>query len=262
MLTGPMAIGRAPVQAELCAVRPRDTERQESSMPNQPTSEPDAASTSEWTAYRPDPAQETRLTIESFLDALTTAEPDDPGLGQRVRDRHRDLINGHEGQLVDEQSWMNLKMVLALLAAYQDLKESHPDEILLPRLREAFVEPLRPFVARATASTLDEADDAFSAMVAITREREETFFGQSFLFEHPVDDENQYIAEVRRCQYHDVLVAHDAAQLTPILCAFDASWIDVIDPSRHGFTFERPSTIGTGGKTCPFTFRRNEGGRS
>jgi hypothetical protein len=231
-------------------------------MPNQPTSAPGGATSSKWTTYRPDPCQETRLTIDSFLEALATAEPDDPGLAQRVRDRHRDLINGHEGQLVDEQSWMNLKMALALLAAYQELTEGYPDEILLPRLREAFVEPLRPFVARATACTLDGAEDAFSAMVAISREREVTFFGPSFVFDHPVDDDDQYIAEVRRCQYHDVLVANDAAQLTPILCAFDATWIDVIDPSRHGFTFERSSTIGTGGMTCPFTFRRNEGGRS
>lgn len=93
-------------------------------------------------------------------------------------------------------------------------------------------------------------------MVAISKEREETFFGQSFVFDHPLDDDNQYIADVHRCHYHDVLAVSGAAQLTPILCAFDATWIDVIDPSRHGFTFERPSTIGTGGNTCPFTFRR------
>lgn len=231
-------------------------------MPNQPASAPDEATISEWTAYRPDPGRETRLTIDSFLEALTTVEPHDSRLGQRIRDRHRDLVNGYEGQLVDEQSWMNLKMALALLAAYLELKESYPDEILLPRLQEAFVEPLRSFVARATACTLDGADDAFSAMVAISKQREGTFFGQSFVFDHPIDDNNKYIAEVRRCQYHDVLVTNDAPQLTHIFCAFDATWIDVIDSSRHGFTFERPSTIGTGGKTCPFTLSRNEEGRS
>ena len=154
---------------------------------------------------------------------------------------------------------MHLKTALVLLAAYQELTGRTPDEVLLPRLREAFVEPLRPYVAQATASTLDGASDAFSAMVAISREREQTFFGPGFVFDHPVDDDDRYIAEVRRCPYHDVLVANDASQLTPILCAFDATWIEVIDPSRHGFGFERPSTIGTGGQSCPFTFRRNTG---
>lgn len=97
------------------------TERQERNMPNQPTSGPGETTSSEWTAYRPNPPQETRLTIDSFLDTLVATEPDDPGLGQRVHNRHRDLINGPAGELVDEQSWMNLKMVLGLLAAYQEL---------------------------------------------------------------------------------------------------------------------------------------------
>ena len=46
------------------------------------------------------------------------------------------------------------------------------------------------------------------------------------------------------------------------LAAFDATWIEVIDPSRHGFSFERPATIGTGGATCPFTFTRDAGPES
>lgn len=94
---------------------------------------------------------------------------------------------------------------------------------------------------------------------AISRERERAFFGENFVFGHPADDESRYIAEVRRCFYHEVLAASGAAKLTPVLCAFDATWIEVIDPPRHGFTFERPATIGTGGVTCPFTFTRNAG---
>jgi hypothetical protein len=230
-------------------------------MSSQPTAA-HAASTADNAGYRPDPGPETRLAIDSFLQALAAAEQGDRELEARVRRRHRDLINAQQVRPADEQAWAHLKMALVLLAAYQELRERYRDEILLPRLSEAFVEPLRPYVARATSSSLDEAADPFAAMVAISRERERAFFGESFVFGHPADDDSQYIAEVRRCFYHDVLAANGAAKLTPVLCAFDATWIDVIDPSRHGFSFERPATIGTGGATCPFTFTRHAGPRS
>ncbi|MFI0738969.1 L-2-amino-thiazoline-4-carboxylic acid hydrolase [Streptomyces sp. NPDC021100] len=53
--------------------------------------------------------------------------------------------------------------------------------------------------------------------------------------------------------------ANGAGRLTPVLCAFDANRSDAVDPERHGFAFERPTTIGHGGPHCPFTFRRTTG---
>jgi hypothetical protein len=258
VLAGPVVIGRAPVQMDGVSLPLGTPSDREGTMRSQPTPA-HAAPTAGDAAYRPDPGRETRLTIDSFLQALAAAEPGDSELAARVRRRHRDLINAWQARLADEQSWMHLKLALVLLAAYQELQDRHRDEVLLPRLRQAFVEPLRPYVAQATSSSLEAAADPFSAMVAISRERERSFFGESFAFGHPVDDDHQYIAEVRRCFYHDVLAACGAAQLTPILCAFDATWIDVIAPSRHGFFFERSATIGTGGATCPFTFTRDAG---
>jgi len=258
VLAGPVVVGRAPVQLG-CVPFPLGTpSEREGTMPSQPTPAHPAPAEDD-ASYRPDPGRETRLTIDSFLQALAAAEPGDPELEARIRRRHRDLINARPVRLADEQSWMHLKMTLVLLAAYQELQDRYRDEVLLARLREAFVEPLRPYVAQATSSALEAAADPFSAMVTISRERERTFFGESFVFDHPADDDSRYIAEVRRCFYHDVLAAAGAAQLTPILCAFDATWIEVIDPSRHGFSFERPATIGTGGATCPFMFTRDAG---
>ncbi len=69
------------------------------------------------------------------------------------------------------------------------------------------------------------------------------------------------IDEVERCYYHEVLEANGARQLTPIVCAFDANWIDAIDAHWDGFEFERPATIGTGGANCPFRFRRTGSSR-
>ena len=34
------------------------------------------------------------------------------------------------------------------------------------------------------------------------------------------------------------------------------AWIEAIDPARHGFRFDRDTTIGHGGTYCPFHFSR------
>jgi len=68
--------------------------------------------------------------------------------------------------------------------------------------------------------------------------------------------QDRYTAEVTRCHYHDVLSANGAGQLTPIFCAFDSNWINAVEAERDGLEFERPTTIGTGGDSCPFRFRR------
>jgi uncharacterized protein YdhG (YjbR/CyaY superfamily) len=104
---------------------------------------------------------------------------------------------------------------------------------------------------------LDEASDPFAAIVALTRDRERQAFGAGFVFTHPDDDEDHFTSQVERCFFRDVLGANGAGKLTPIFCAFDANWIDAIDPDRDGFGFERPTTIGGGGPNCPFRFRRS-----
>jgi hypothetical protein len=37
-------------------------------------------------------------------------------------------------------------------------------------------------------------------------------------------------------------------------------WIEAIDPARHGFRFDRATTIGYGGSYCPFRFTRARSG--
>ena len=57
-----------------------------------------------------------------------------------------------------------------------------------------------------------------------------------------------------------MLAASSAAELTPVMCAFDKAWIEAIDPARHGFRFDRATTIGHGGSHCPFHFSRTRAG--
>ncbi|MGW4637902.1 L-2-amino-thiazoline-4-carboxylic acid hydrolase [Sphaerisporangium sp. NPDC004334] len=208
--------------------------------------------------YQPDPAAETRMLIDAFFAALSDAVTGQDDLIARLRAKHERLLADQRHRVIDEASAFNLALSLAVLAGYQELAPQYRDDELHALLRTAFVEPMRATVQQATAAALDAAADPFAAMVDISRLRERYAFGAGFTFTHPRDDDGHYVAQVERCYYHDVLSANGAAHLTPVFCAFDANWIDVIDPERHGFAFDRPTTIGTGGQNCPFRFRRTD----
>ena len=196
------------------------------------------------------------MTIGAFFDALVEALPDEGDLADRLSRRHEQLLADQQHRVIDEPSRYNLSLTLAVLAAYQELGTRRNADQLVPLLARAFVEPMEPYVRAATRAALDTATDPFAAMTGISKDREHDAFGAGFDFSHPDDDHDRYTAEVTRCYYHDTLAANGAAQLTPIFCAFDANWINAIDPDRDGLQFERPTTIGTGGTTCPFRFRR------
>lgn len=129
---------------------------------------------------------------------------------------------------------------------------------LIDWLTAALVEPFAGPVAEGTRALLDAAPDPFAAMVEVARAREERDFGAQFVFKHPVDNADRFHADVHRCGYHTYLSAHGAPELTRVLCAFDANWSNAIDPDRHGFSFTRETTIGTGGPICPFHFERTQ----
>lgn len=113
-------------------------------------------------------------------------------------------------------------------------------------------------VLEGTAAMLDAAADPFVALVATSKEREQGYFGESFEFHRPIDDDHGYVLEIRRCLYHQVLLACERPQLMPLLCRADTAWIDAIDPKRHHLRFVRPSTFATA-PTCRMWFMRTDG---
>ncbi|MCK2238685.1 MULTISPECIES: L-2-amino-thiazoline-4-carboxylic acid hydrolase [unclassified Crossiella] len=203
-------------------------------------------------AYVPNPAVEIPPLIEAFLTWLAERVPGfDPAA---TRALGAELAAAQSHRIVDEAARHNLALTTMVVAAFRLL----PGEIDRHTLvRRALAEPLAEQIAQGTRYALDYAEDAFSTMVAISKAREEHAFGAGFAFHRAADDDREYLLEVRQCFYHEVLKAHDAAELTPALCAFDESWIGAIDPDRHGLTFERSTTLGLGGTHCPFSFRRS-----
>ncbi|WP_020669603.1 L-2-amino-thiazoline-4-carboxylic acid hydrolase [Amycolatopsis nigrescens] len=209
--------------------------------------------------YTPDPEKDLALLIEGYYEQLARTLHEhglDPELLTAIKRRHAELEAANAGLVVDEPARHNLKLTLALVAGYRSLRPELGRDRAIAAVEAAFVEPFAEDMRAGTRAMLDAAPDPFSAMVEMAKSREELAFGKGFTFRRPVDDDQRYLLDVHRCFYHDVLVANSAAELTPSMCAFDQTWIDGIDPERHGFRFDRATTIGLGGTHCPFHFTR------
>jgi hypothetical protein len=208
--------------------------------------------------YIPDPESETDYVLDGFFAALIELAPGGEAAAPSptaIRSRALALEREHAGLARDELSRQNLRYACAVLAAY---------EAMLPRLDAAEVRVLLgaafarsgDFVREKTRAWLDQSADAFTDLVAISKERERLQFGSAFVFERARDDAEAYQLNVHRCFWHDCFVAMGQPELTPVLCQFDENWFRVIDPVRHGVRFERTTTIGQGGTHCPFHFYR------
>ncbi|MEV0623033.1 L-2-amino-thiazoline-4-carboxylic acid hydrolase [Nonomuraea sp. NPDC050404] len=207
--------------------------------------------------YVPDPDRDTTLLLDAFYEHLRSAYELPGDLTGAMRARQSELEAANRSMIVDEPARHNLRLTLALVAAYELLLPRLGREKAIAAVQAAFVEPLGDTMQGGTRAMLDHAPDAFLAMVELSKSREEHAFGKGFVFDRPADDDRRYHLDVRQCFYHDVLVANGAPELTPAMCAFDANWIEAIEPDRHGFRFDRRTTIGTGGTHCPFHFTRN-----
>ncbi|WP_067539921.1 L-2-amino-thiazoline-4-carboxylic acid hydrolase [Nocardia crassostreae] len=209
-------------------------------------------------AYIPDPERDATAVVDGFfahLEAALDARGID-NLIPEMRTRLPESTAAEAHRNVDAAAAANLRITLALVVAYRLLRPRLGRDESIALLRAAFVEPLGEAVRTGTRFMLDAAPDPFAAMVAVSKSRETHAFGAGFTFERPVDDDSGYHVDIVRYFYHEVLEANSAAELTPIMCDFDANWIGAIEPDSHGFRFDRATTIGRGGSHCPFHFDR------
>ena len=206
--------------------------------------------------YKPDPETETGYIVDGFLRELVALAPPSAGLDvTALAARTEDLRREHAHRTPDLQSRHNLRYACAVLAGFEALSGSVADAQAVSLLRDAFRKS-GEFVREKTRAWLDGSPDPFRDLVAISKERETSHFGPTFQFERPRDDDEAYLLDVRKCLWHDFFVALDRPALTTVLCEFDANWIGAIVPERHGFRFDRATTLGYGGTHCPFHFRR------
>lgn len=176
-----------------------------------------------------------------------------------IRRDFRKLTAMERQAITDIQSEYHLAFSAAILATY---KRAIACGLTVPEAVEMTQASLFQFlradaVAGRIRAALDRSKDPFRTMVSSSRDQEENFFGDSFTFQRPVDNEKNYTLLVHRCFYNDFFRRHDALFLMRIACNWDlVSWSRGIHPERHGVTFERPVTLGLDDTPCEFRFSR------
>ncbi len=162
----------------------------------------------------------------------------------------------YAGWIDDEPSQFHLTSMALVLAGYRTLLEWMPKEESLALLTSAMTEPNRQEIRDGVRYALDNSSDPMKVIVEASKQREEFFFGRTFTFERHQDDDQAYILHVKRCFYHQFALANDVLELMQILCEVDWVWAGAIEPAKHGFSFELPTTLGYGADMCRFCFRR------
>ncbi|WP_229074824.1 L-2-amino-thiazoline-4-carboxylic acid hydrolase [Actinoplanes sp. DH11] len=174
-----------------------------------------------------------------------------------VRDRLAELEVRWRPLVANPMDAANLRFTALAVAVYDVLAPVSGAAGAAAVAEDCLNAPLRADILAGTREVLDRAGDAFAALVAVSKERERSYFGPSFRFERPVDDHDSYVLDVRRCLFHEALVAAGREELQPVLCRFDLNWADAIEPARHDLRFVRPVTFASG-STCRMLFTRVE----
>ncbi|GAA4966320.1 L-2-amino-thiazoline-4-carboxylic acid hydrolase [Actinoplanes utahensis] len=207
-----------------------------------------------------DPADWTPMIERAFFARLEDQAPAD---GRPVAALVRERLTALEAEIghlvANPMDAANARFTVLAVAAYDVLTPVCGPARAAAIVADCLNGPLRADILAGTREMLDHTGDPFATLVAASKQREESYFGPSFHFERPVDDQHTYVLDVRRCLFHEVLAATGRTALQSILCRFDLNWADAIDPERHRLRFVRPVTF-AGGPTCRMLFTRQEPG--
>ncbi len=161
--------------------------------------------------------------------------------------------------VANDMDRMNVRFAVLAAAGVSVLEPMCGTAQAMAMVDECLNQPLRAEVLEGTRAMLDAAPDPFAALVAVSKAREQSYFGASFEFSRPLDDAFAYVLDIRRCLFHEALKAVGRADLQRVLCQFDLNWVDAIEPARHRLRFVRPCTFATA-SMCRMCFLRLESG--
>ena len=186
----------------------------------------------------------------------------DPGLLEnrqlicRIGKEIERIIVEYSHLVVDEKTRPHLRLTACVLASYQALTSGQLDpEQALKLVEEVFVSIGQTSLKLYTQAILMFSKDPFVSITTAGKKRALEEYGEAweFVFE---ETDTIFTMTSTKCFYHDFFTAAEAPHLTRIFCSWDENWIKQIDPIKYGILFERPTTLGQGGKKCPFIFKR------
>ncbi len=160
--------------------------------------------------------------------------------------------------LTDPQASFHLFMTSLILGTYKYLKAKiEGEDEILDIVKYAFLEPGKGMDVEEFAGIFKTSANPFADMVVMAKDKEQSTYGNTFVFEHEKDDGEAFYQNVTRCFYHDFFNAHGVPHLTSIFCSYDFIWMDIFKNGDFGFTVQRPATMGEGGDKCRFQFINN-----
>ena len=177
---------------------------------------------------------------------------------EEIKKGAKKIEESYMSSVVDAPSHGHLELCSSLLSAYKTLLPAvgtHEDTTEL--LSRAMMEGVNNFSMRTSLRVMldsckdnpDRLKEIFSWLMAQ--------YGASFEWSavhKETDREDGFTLEIQRCYYFSFFSSHDAPFLTPILCQLDSLWFEMVDPAKHGFSFDksRYQTQGYGAPKCVF----------
>ena len=170
-----------------------------------------------------------------------------------IKARAEEIVEADEDMATDGPGKGALASCAVVLASYEKLLPVFEEDerrtiLFLQHVMGGVLE--RPYeILFGTLSkredALDKLEKACGSMKAIYPAYFEWEFGRP--------DPGTFDMKVKRCFFHDFFARHDAALLTTIMCAFDVTFMQAIDPAVSGLRAERTSLISLGDDECRFT---------
>ncbi|HEU0184772.1 MAG TPA: L-2-amino-thiazoline-4-carboxylic acid hydrolase [Blastocatellia bacterium] len=179
-------------------------------------------------------------------------------LVERIRDHTQRVFDASAVALPDKQAGVIYAYCSLLLAAFREIRAETGDEAYAYQfarkvLQQTLERPWRWLFKLLLRLARDPVGfmNRWSLLRLFQRSQ-----GTSMEFAEEKTDDTVVLV-VRRCAYHKFFVDHGEPALTPVLCAFDRVWMEILDRSPRPIRMERPSTISTGGDSCRFRFIRD-----
>ena len=193
--------------------------------------------------------------LQKHLTELSFNQRDE--ICQQIESLAYTLALDNKAMIVDIAARTHLRMTTLVLASYRVLLPYiKDDESIINILEDTFKSVGQRWIKLYTRLMLQFSRDPFHTMIEASKKRIENNYGKTFKFEYSGDGQNYFVITTKKCFYYDFFVSNDIPELTRVFCSGDKNWFEEIRPEKHGFQFERPTTLGYGGSECPFQFKR------
>ncbi len=177
---------------------------------------------------------------------------------ESIKKESKEIEQANASTVIDAPSHGHLELCSNILSAHNNLlpvlgtKESTYEFIstaMMNGINDISMRTSLTLMLAACKNNPDRLKDIFSWLM----EQYGTTFDWTAVHTE-TEHQDGFSLEIQNCYYFNFFSSHDAAFLTPILCQLDSLWFDMVEPEKHGFTFDksRYQTQGYGAPKCVF----------